>query len=245
MRIPRIYHPQSNPLTNGELINLTDEAVNHIARVLRMKSGDALCIFNGDNQEYMGTIHTIDKKNVSIMINDVNTVNRESPLKIHLAQAISRGDKMDFTIQKAVELGVSTITPLLTLRCGVKLSSQRLAKKQQQWQKIAISACEQCGRNYLPKINFPINLSQWLIQSTNELTITLDPQATATINSFQLPKDGIRVIIGPEGGLADQEITQTIEHGSIPISLGPRILRTETAGLTLISALQFQFGDLA
>ena len=245
MRIPRIYHPQDHQLIQGSTLNLTEDGANHVGRVLRMSRGEKLQLFNGNGQQFDATITTANKKNVTVHIDSSTTVNRESPLHIHLGQGISRGDKMEYTIQKAVELGVTIVTPLFTERCGVKLQGERLAKKWQQWQKIAISACEQCGRNQLPTIHQPINLNHWLQQSTNELKINLHPRATATIKSLSPPKQGIRLIIGPEGGLSDSEINQTVEQGFNEISLGPRILRTETAGLTVISALQLQFGDLA
>lgn len=245
MRIPRIYHPVQNELSNGATIALTEDAANHVGRVLRMSQGDKLELFDGQGQQYQTSIATVNKKNVNVTIESAEQINRESPLNIHLGQGISRGDKMEYTIQKAVELGVSEITPLFTERCGVKLQGERLNKKWQQWQKIVISACEQCGRNTVPQVNQPQALNQWLQQSTNELKLNLHPRATDTIKSLSPPQNGVRLIIGPEGGLSDDEINQTVAQGFSEISLGPRVLRTETAGLTVISALQLQFGDLA
>jgi 16S rRNA (uracil1498-N3)-methyltransferase len=243
MRKPRIY--QSQQIQSGQQLALDDEGAAHIGRVLRMQSGEGLIVFNGQGGQYNATIDSANKKNVTVTIDSFEPIDCESPLKLHLGQGVSRGDKMEFTIQKAVELGVSEITPIFTERCGVKLTGERLQKKWQQWQKIAIGACEQSGRNTLPTIHQPISLTQWLLQPNKELKINLHPRATATIKTLSTPENGIRLIIGPEGGLSDDEIEQTLTHGFSEITLGPRVLRTETAGLTVIAALQLQFGDLA
>lgn len=243
MRIPRIYH--STELKVDTLVQLEEQAAAHVGRVLRMQVGDKVTLFNGQGGQYEAVIEAANKKNVSVKVLSFDEHCSESPLSIHLGQGISRGDKMDYTIQKAVELGVTEITPLFTERCGVKLSGERLAKKHQQWQKIAISACEQCGRNTIPTIHPPQNLSDWLGQQNNQLKITLFPGASATIKTLPACPNGIRLIIGPEGGLSDEEIEQTFAADFTGINLGPRILRTETAGLCVVSALQLQFGDLA
>jgi len=243
MRIPRIYQP--GEYSAGQSLSLDSEPANHVARVLRMSQDDKLIVFNGLGGQYPATIEAISKKNVSLVLGEHQNIESESPLSIHLGQGISRGDKMDFSIQKAVELGVTEITPLFTERCGVKLSGDRLDKKWVQWQKIVQSACEQCGRNTIPTVHPPIALDLWLTQPSTELKINLHPRATDTIKTLPTPTDGIRLIIGPEGGLSEAEIARTVEHQFSEITLGPRILRTETAGLTVISALQLQFGDLA
>lgn len=243
MQIPRIYH--SDKLNLNVQVELDSEAANHVGRVLRLQNGAPIILFDGSGGEYDATITATSKKNVTVMTTHFNDRSSESPLAIHLGQGISRGDKMDFTIQKTVELGVTEITPLFTERCGVKLSGERLDKKWRQWQKIVISACEQCGRNTLPIIHKPVHLDQWLQQNSNELKINLHPRAGDTIKTLAPPKNGIRLLIGPEGGLSDKEINNTVSAGFTEIVLGPRILRTETAGLTVVSALQLQFGDLA
>jgi len=168
----------------------------------------------------------------------------ESPLKLHLGQGISRGDRMDFVIQKAVELGVTEITPLFTERCGVKLDAERLAKRTEQWQKIAIAACEQSGRSVVPLVHTAIQLTKWLAQETKDLKLTLDPWTSDSIKTIA-GSQTIRLVIGPEGGFTDAEVAQTKDAGFMAVRLGPRVLRTETAALTAISALQLQFGDLA
>lgn len=242
MRHPRIFEP--NDLVVGTDLELSPDGAGHVGRVLRMNAGDSLTLFNGHGGQYEATITQASKKNVIVHINEFQDINSESPLTIHLGQAISRGDKMDFTIQKSVELGVTTITPLFTERCGVKLSGERLDKKIQQWQKIVISACEQCGRNFVPKVLPPQQLKDWAAEETEELKLNLHPRATYSINTLPEPKHGVRLLIGPEGGLSADEISMTEQFNFEETLLGPRVLRTETAALTAITALQCRFGDL-
>lgn len=243
MRCPRIYHSQTLQLQ--QVVSLEPDAANHVGRVLRMQSGQTIKLFNGDGNDYTASLQQISKKTVTAEIVEVEQISNESPLQLHLAQGISRGDKMDFTLQKSVELGVTEITPVFTERCGVKLSGERLEKKHQQWQKIVISACEQSGRAYVPKVNAPIKLEQFLQQKTEQLKLNLHPRATTNVKTLAKPEHGVRFIIGPEGGLDDNEIEQALNAGYQEILLGPRVLRTETAALALLSALQLQFGDLA
>ena len=170
---------------------------------------------------------------------------KESNLSIHLGQVISRGDRMEFTIQKSVELGVNVITPLWSERCGVKLDGERMDKKIQQWQKIAIAACEQCGRNVVPEIRPLMKLQDWCAENDGALKLNLHPRAQYSIKTLpSIPKEGVRLLIGSEGGLSPQEIAQTEQQGFTEILLGKRVLRTETASLAAISALQIYFGDL-
>jgi 16S rRNA (uracil1498-N3)-methyltransferase len=243
MRVPHIYQA-SNIALNTPVI-LDDDAAGHIGRVLRMKIGEHVSIFNGQGGEYLSEITEVTKKNVVVMPLQFNPHDVESPLKIHLGQCVSRGDKMDFTIQKSVELGIAEITPIFSQRCGVKLSGDRLEKKHQQWQKIAIAAAEQSGRNTVPIVNTPVDLKQWLNQQTEALKLTLHPRAEHSIKTITVPKDGVRFLVGPEGGFTDDEMAQTKQQAFLDVRLGPRVLRTETAALTVLSALQLQFGDLA
>lgn len=242
MRIPRLFHPS----TIGDLqqVELCDDAVGHIARVLRMQEGQAVCLFDGSGYEYSATIIELTKKKVVVNIDESKLNDIESPLNLHLGQVISRGDKMEFTIQKSVELGVNTITPLLSERCGVKLDEKRFEKKLSQWQKIAIAACEQCGRNVVPEIRPIIQLEQWCAEQTDALKLNLHPRAKYSINTLPEPVQDVRLLIGPEGGLSEEEITMTEQYHFDEILLGPRVLRTETAALTAITALQVRFGDL-
>jgi 16S rRNA (uracil1498-N3)-methyltransferase len=242
MRIPRIYQPGVIPLQQD--FALAEDGANHIGRVLRMQAGDELCLFNGDGQNYQALITAVEKKQLLVKAIAVSANPVESPLKLHLGQGISRGDRMDFVIQKAVELGVTEITPLFTERCGVKLDAERLTKRTEQWQKIAIAACEQSGRSVVPLVHTALQLNKWLAQETKDLKLTLDPWTSDSIKTIA-GSQTIRLVIGPEGGFTDAEVAQTKDAGFMAVRLGPRVLRTETAALTAISALQLQFGDLA
>ncbi|MFA0084102.1 16S rRNA (uracil(1498)-N(3))-methyltransferase [Vibrio sp. E150_011] len=242
MRIPRIYHPES--IESLGTLALSEEASNHIGRVLRMKEGQDVLLFDGSDHEFPATIHEVTKKSVTVMLTKKIANSIESPLDLHLGQVISRGDKMEFTIQKSVELGVNTITPLISERCGVKLDPKRFEKKMQQWQKIAISACEQCGRNTIPTIRPIMPLEQWCAEPSDALKLNLHPRAKYSINTLPEPIKKVRLLIGPEGGLSPQEIEMTEQYQFEETLLGPRVLRTETAALTAITALQVRFGDL-
>lgn len=242
MRNPRIYLEQS--FTVGDLVTLSDDAFGHVVRVLRLNDGDVITLFNGTDQEFQASLQDVGKKKANAKITASAQVNNESPLNIHLGQGISRGDRMDFTLQKSVELGVNSITPLFTERCGVKLTGDRLAKKQDQWQKIVIAACEQSGRSFVPKVNAPMFIDDWLKQETQALKLNLHPRAEHSIMTLPLENNRVRLLIGPEGGLSDSEITRANEYGFVDVLLGPRILRTETAALTAITALQCRYGDL-
>ncbi|MDF7667408.1 16S rRNA (uracil(1498)-N(3))-methyltransferase [Orbaceae bacterium ESL0727] len=238
----RIFQPFTLP-ENSHVI-LDENAFNHLVRVLRVKIGETIILFDGSNQITPATITGITKKNVSVKTATTTVENRESPLHIHLGQVMSRGEKMEFTIQKSVELGVNSITPLLSERCGVKLADDRIDKKIQQWQKIAISACEQCGRNVIPTIHPAVRLDEWCKNLPDGLKLTLHPKAQYGVNGLPLPTRPIYLLIGPEGGLSDSEISMTHDYQFTDILLGPRILRTETAALTALTALQVRFGDL-
>ncbi|WP_330985473.1 MULTISPECIES: 16S rRNA (uracil(1498)-N(3))-methyltransferase [Enterobacterales] len=242
MRIPRIYHPE--PVTAGHEIALSDDAANHVGRVLRMGKGQAIQLFDGSNQVFEAEITQADKKSVRVNVLSAQLDDRESPLHIHLGQVMSRGEKMEFTIQKSIELGVSLITPLFSERCGVKLDAERLNKKLQQWQKIAIAACEQSGRNVVPEIRPAMDLEAWCAEEESGLKLNLHPRASASINTLPLPVERVRLLIGPEGGLSAEEIAMTARYQFTDILLGPRVLRTETTALTAITALQVRFGDL-
>jgi len=242
MRIPRIWHPE--PITAGSQITLSEEAANHVGRVLRMSAGQAIQLFDGSNQVFEAEILQADKKSVRVSVLSGETDDRESPLHIHLGQVMSRGEKMEFTIQKSIELGVSLITPLFSERCGVKLDAERLNKKLAQWQKIAIAACEQSGRNVIPEIRPAMDLEAWCAEEESGLKLNLHPRASASINTLPQPVERVRLLIGPEGGLSADEIAMTARYAFTDILLGPRVLRTETTALTAITALQVRFGDL-
>ncbi len=244
MRVPRIYHPE--PLQGLSECDLSEDGANHIGRVLRMQEGDKIELFDGSNHIFPAEICQASKKNVRVRILACELADKESRLHLHLGQVMSRGERMEFTIQKSVELGVQIITPLWSERCGVKLDENRMAKKIQQWQKIAISACEQCGRNVIPEIRPMMKLEDWCAEEPEALKLNLHPRAQYSIKTLpDFAGKPVRLLIGSEGGLSAKEIAETVKQGFTEIQLGKRVLRTETAALTAITALQVCFGDLA
>jgi 16S rRNA (uracil1498-N3)-methyltransferase len=209
-----------------------------------MQPEQSLILFNGDGHQYPAVITSIDKKQVTVTIEQQQRKDVESPIDLHLGQVVSRGEKMEFTIQKAVELGVTSITPLLSERCGVKLTHERMSKKVTQWQRIVISACEQSGRNRVPEVRPTTQLFDWLTQPLDGLKLNLHPKARHSINTLDDSAKQFTLLVGPEGGLSENEIDEARRRGFTDILLGPRVLRTETAALTAITALQARFGDL-
>lgn len=238
--ISRIY--QNIPLAINQTVQLEEKASHHLSRVLRVSIGDSITVFNGEGGEYTAIIKQINKKNV--VIETIQFIDRdvESNLKIHLAQGIARGEKMDFVIQKAVELGVTHITPLITERCNVHLSNEREVKRLKHWQSVVISACEQSGRNRLPTIDAPLDFATWINEIKPENGFVLTPHHQTQLKATSIPS--ATLLIGPEGGLSEQEIAKALQHGWQTLHLGPRILRTETATIAAITVLQFQYGDL-
>lgn len=244
MSLSRFY--QASALQLDTEIELSEDVFGHAVRVLRLPVGEQVILFNGDGYDYIAELTQISKKTACAHIVTQLPLTNESPLSIHLGQAISRGERMDFTLQKSVELGVTDITPLFTERCGVKLNAERLDKKREQWQKIVNSACEQSGRAIVPQVHHPISLVEWLKQQDSDtLCLNLHPRAEHSI--MNLPKQEVTkvsLLIGSEGGLTTDEINQASDHGFVEVLLGPRVLRTETAALTAITALQCRYGDL-
>ncbi len=209
-----------------------------------MQTGMHLTLFCGDNHEYQAVITEVRKKKVMVNITGVQLVNRESPRDIHLAQSISKGDRMEWVIQKAVELGVKSITPLITAHCAVRLDEARLAKKQQQWQAIAISACEQSGRNYVPPIYLALSFDTYIQQCNTAFKFILHPTGAHSFQELHFAAGDIALLVGPEGGLSEEEINRTQSSQFKSVTLGPRILRTETAAIAALSVLQAIAGDL-
>ncbi len=243
MRTVRIYQPGNYSL--HDVVELSEPASHHVLRVLRMRTSDSLILFRGDNQEFSALITAIKKHQVTVRIQGVQAVNRESPCVIHLAQGIAKKEHMPFVIQKAVELGVASITPLLTQHGSVRQNSKHLAKKHAQWEAIAIGACEQSGRNILPPIHEPCSLEAYLERCDTPNRYLLDPKADTSWREFSRKNSGeITLLIGPEGGLSPQEVSDAKARNFEGIALGPRILRTETATLTALSVLQALLGDL-
>jgi 16S rRNA (uracil1498-N3)-methyltransferase len=241
MRIPRIFHPQ--PLIANSRITLDDNAARHVAKVLRLGPGAALILFDGGGGDYPATITDLNKRQVIVETGAERIVDRESPLHITLAQGISKGERMDYTIQKAVELGITRIAPITTERSVVNLKGERLEKKLAHWQGIIISACEQCGRNILPKLLPLQTLDSWLQNDLQGSGLLLDHRADSSMSSLQAV-DTVTLLIGPEGGLSEQERQRAVSAGYKGLRLGPRVLRTETAALTVLAALQSRWGDL-
>jgi 16S rRNA (uracil1498-N3)-methyltransferase len=242
MKRVRIYEPGS--YGPGEILELSPTAAQHVSTVLRMRPGEELILFSGDNREFPSIITVVQKKKVFVMIQSVYAKDCESPRAIHLAQAVSKGDRMEWIVQKAVELGISTITPLITERCVVRLDQERSFKKQQQWQAIAVAACEQSGRNWIPHILPFTPLRHYLHECTSPIRLTLDPDAECSLREYVFGSGEISLLIGPEGGLTKDEIHQTQAQRFQALRMGPRILRTETAAISALSILQASVGDL-
>ena len=264
MRRYRLYTPQN--LQTGQLIELQGSALQHL-KVLRVKPGHQLTLFNGQSAgvdgsgEYDAELIKIDNKRAEIKVLNFHTFDRESPLQTHLGLALSKGDRFEIALQKAVELGVTRITPLWSERTEVKLPKERLQKRLQHWQNLIISASEQCQRTAIAQLNNPITLNDFVLTTSlctpnqQQLSLVLAPKTQETASSSlksqllsssmpnsQLPKQ-INLLIGPEGGLSQSEINHAITNDYCAVHLGPRILRTETAPLSILSALQYQWGD--
>lgn len=242
MRVPRIY--SGLKLQADTHFDLEPGPSQHIARALRMQVGDELVLFDGHGGEYPSIISTLERKRVSVTTGKYRDANHESPLAIHLGIAISRGERMDWVVQKATELGVSKITPLLTERTEVKLTGERAEKKIRHWQQVAISACEQCGRNRVPEIASLLALSPWLADSDADRKLVLHHRADDSSADGSSPTS-LALLVGPEGGLSEFEIGSAETAGFLSLRLGPRVLRTETAPLAAIAILQARWGDMA
>jgi 16S rRNA (uracil1498-N3)-methyltransferase len=236
----------SGALINGTELELGGDSARYLAKVLRAQCGDPVILFNGDGNEVAADILRIDKRSVVLNIRDAVLTNVESPLKIHLVQGISRGDRMDFVVQKATELGVKRITPVITEYGVVKLDAARAKKRQQHWQKIAVGACEQSGRTRLPLIDTPLPLKSWLGDKPDrvDVELVLKPGATTRLASINTPATKACVLIGPEGGFSDVEYDDAAASDFQAVSLGPRVLRTETAAIATLAVLQALWGDL-
>ncbi len=240
MRLTRLW--VDAPLMTDNQLQLPTETSHYVTHVLRLRIGAPLIIFNGQGGEYQAVITELQKKNVLLHIGEHVAVERESPLQLTLVQAVSRPEHMDYTIQKSVELGVSSIIPVISER-SPPLDKEKMLKRWQHWQKIIISASEQCGRNRLPHLEQIQSFDQWLTQSSNTPGILLDPLATQALPTFEHPQH-LSVLIGAEGGLTEWEIMQAKQRGWTGVRLGSRILRTETAALAILAICQAQWGDL-
>jgi len=243
MRIPRIY--LSQPLATGNEVELNNNALRHVVQVLRLKAGHPLILFNGGGGEFEAELVRVEKRQAVVRVGRFHALERESCLMTHLGLGISKGARMEFALQKAVELGVCEITPLFTEHCVVQLSASRALKKQEHWQAIIISACEQSGRNTIPKLNATCSFTDWLRTDLANTRLILDPVASTRLSTITLPQPEVALTVGPEGGFSQAEIDLAGEAGFKGVALGPRVLRTESAALVALAAVQCLWGDLA
>ncbi|GAB4391932.1 MAG: 16S rRNA (uracil(1498)-N(3))-methyltransferase [Gammaproteobacteria bacterium] len=240
--IPRLYQAIDFNLTQPQVI-LDARNTHHVLHVLRMRLNDPIIMFNGKGGEYHGSITQLTKREVIVTLSSFFPCHTQSSLTMHLGQVIARGDKMDWIIQKAVELGVMAITPLFSERCGVKLSQERSQNRRDHWQSVIVSACEQCGRDDIPQLHPALSLSDWLNSCQADLKLIMHPHCSQQGLSASAEITSVDLLVGPEAGFSAQEVSLALQAGFQPIKLGQRILRTETASLVLISLLQQRWGD--
>lgn len=241
MRIARVFAPSvSSP---GTRYALPPDASRHLGKVLRARVGQSLVCFDGTGREYTCTITDIDRKQVWVQVESVTETSNESPLSIKLALAITRGDRMDFAIQKSVELGVVEILPFFSERCEVKLQGDKASKRTAHWQAVALSACEQSGRAVVPQVLAPQALAD-LVTTEHAMRLVLDPTSEQTLSALPITGNEVLVAIGPEGGFSNEEVDLMTGHGFDSVRLGPRVLRAETAAIVATAALQTLHGDL-
>jgi len=239
-RAPRIYCEGS--LTPGASIELADRAARHVA-ALRLREGDAITLFNGDGTESAATLASVGRRGTVVAVRERVAFDRESPLAVRLAQGVCAADRMDLVLQKATELGVVAIQPVITARSVVRLSQERRERREAHWQNVVIAACEQCGRNRVPPVAASAGFGDFLAGLDRAGTlVVLAPDGEATVRTLA-PTGPVTVLIGPEGGLAPEERALAVAAGFRPVRFGPRVLRTETAPLAAIAALQALYGD--
>jgi 16S rRNA (uracil1498-N3)-methyltransferase len=240
-RLPRFHVPDE--LSPGGKIRLPDRVARHIA-VLRLRQDQEITLFNGRSGQYQAVLSNLERGQVSVRILQFQDIERESPLNITLAQCLSAGDRMDMTLQKATELGVAAIVPLASKRSIVRLSAERAARRLEHWRNVVIAACEQCGRNRIPEVRPVAELLPWLSQPPTGMCMLLDPEAGLGVSSLPaIAPEALTLLIGPEGGLTPDERAFAGRGGFMPIRLGPRTLRTETAPLATLATLQTVWGD--
>lgn len=238
----RLYVPL--PLISGDHLDLPEDAAHHWTRVLRARVGDSAVLFDGAGREADATLQAVSKRGAQVLIGDVRQPTTESPLHTHLGQVMSKGDRLDYALQKAVELGVSEITLLTSERCELRLrGEERADKKLAHWQRVLISACEQCGRNVVPALHGPMEVADWQRQVDTEQKWVLAPAVTGGPRPSAEKPASVALLIGPEGGLSEGEIQAAQQAGFQPWQLGPRVLRTETAPVAALTALQLLYGD--
>ena len=246
MNSPRFFSTQ--PLPVGARVDLSENAARHAVRVLRLRENDGLTLFDGTGGEVAARIAHVGRDAVVAEVMQRRDVECESPIDITLVQALQSGEKMDLTVQKAVELGVRRIVPVTSQRSVVRLEGDRAQRRVAHWQAVAISACEQCGRNRVPEVSDLVGLRQWLAKPASGgsvVRLLLDPRSTNTLDSLPCPREdwGVELLIGAEGGLSPEETEMALQAGFTGVRLGPRVLRTETAGLAALAAIQCLWGD--
>lgn len=241
MRRPRAFVDQ--PLAPGGIISLPGSPSRHLTQVLRVGAGDPVILFNGDGRDYEGRTVSTDREGLRIQIESAGDEEPVAPLSIRLAIGISRGERMDFGVQKAVELGVAEIQPLFTERSMVQLKGERLERRLAHWRGVLIGACEQSGRRHIPRLAPPLKLGDWL-PAAGPGGILLDPEAGSSLIDLRPPEAELTLLVGPEGGLSPKERALARQQGLMGVRLGPRILRTETAPLAAIAVIQALWGDL-
>lgn len=238
---PRFYLDQI--LASGARFSLPPGPARHAARALRLAAGDAITLFDGRGGEYVARIERIHRDEVAVSVGSFTDVERESPLQIVLAQGISSGERMDYTLQKAVELGIAAIQPIAARRSVVKLAGERIERRVAHWQGVVAAACEQCGRNRVPPVAAPLPLAHWLATPRAGRLLFLSPTAAARLADLPAPTATDCLVAGPEGGFEVDELAALEAVGAIPVRLGPRVLRTETAALAALAAMQALWGD--
>lgn len=241
MRITRFYCPELQ--AESKLFSLPDAAHRHAVQVLRLKKGDRIQLFDGQGFECEAEFVEVSKRESKVELGAALEVDVESPLEITLLQGISRGERMDYALQKAVELGVNRVIPVVTERCNVQLSNGRDEKRLAHWQGVMVSACEQSGRSFVPELTNVMQLDDALLASQAQCKLVLDPVAESSFTTIE-KQERIALLIGPEGGLSEQEIVQANESGFQSVRFGPRILRTETAAVAALAVVQTLWGDL-
>jgi len=243
MRLTRVY--VDGALEPGTRLTLPASAAAHLTRVLRLRPKAAVTLFNGQGGEYAASIEQVRGGKVTLAVGEHRAIERESPFPLTLAQGVSRGERMDLVVQKATELGVARLVPVLTERSVVRLDEELAGRKSDHWRAIAIAACEQCGRNRLPEVALPARLREFLRQpAADSVRLLLSPAAARRIEGVPRPARAVTVLIGPEGGLSDEEQADAQAAGFTAVNLGPRVLRTETAAIAALTLLQREFGDL-
>ncbi|MDX1653979.1 MAG: 16S rRNA (uracil(1498)-N(3))-methyltransferase [Candidatus Competibacteraceae bacterium] len=241
MRIPRLHLP--GPLSAAAERDLEGPALHYLTRVLRLKPGAPLVVFDGRGGEYRAVLTRVERRRARLRLEDFDPREVESPLAVTLAQAVSRGERMDYTLQKAVELGVTAIQPLLTGRSVVNLAGERQARRLEHWQGVVVGACEQSGRNRIPELLAPRELEPWLGNFQGR-GLLLDPEAVGSLAQWPFSQEPLTLLIGPEGGFNPRELAAARGAGFQGVRLGPRVMRTETAGVAALAVLQALWGDL-